>query len=174
MGNWNRLIVGHLRAAHLRRLTHGLVLAAIGLIVGVTSLTASAAESEQTQEPAPVVASVPRSPADVQLKVGKSATVDDGALKITLLAVTEDSRCPKDVLCVWSGRAVVVLHVELDGVDQGDAKATLMPGRQGPSDLDAAVGRYILGLTDLQPYPDRSHPEPTLEPVATIRVTVNP
>ena len=159
-----------------RGVTHALMLAAIGLVVGVSSLTASAAESEQpqVQDELPVAVVVPQTPAAVQLKVGETAALDNGNLKVTLLAVTEDSRCPKDVMCVWSGRAVVALHIELDGADGGEHKATLMPGRQGPSDLDAVAGRYRLALTDVQPYPDRSHPEPTLETVATLHVSTAP
>ncbi|MGE3268556.1 MAG: hypothetical protein AB7P40_07400 [Chloroflexota bacterium] len=158
------------RATSVRRVTHALLLAVIGLVVGLTSLTAAAEESNLVDGGAASI----QSPADVQLRVGEAVTLDNGALTVTLLAVTEDSRCPKDVMCVWSGRAVVLLHVVLDGADRGDVKATLMPGRQGPSDLDAVVDRYRLALTDVQPYPDRSHPEPTLETVATIHVSSAP
>ncbi|MCC7371527.1 MAG: hypothetical protein IT306_24115 [Chloroflexi bacterium] len=169
----NGLGVGRvrLRAWALRGVMHALVLAVVGLMIGLASLTASAAEQEQGLTVTPGLSPKLTTPADLMLRVGDSATLDDGALVVTLLAITEDSRCPKDVLCVWSGRAVVALHVELDGADRGDVAATLMPGRQGPSALDARVDRYTLELADVQPYPDRSHPEPTLQSSATIRVT---
>lgn len=173
-----------IRPSLVRGATHALMLVAIGLVAGLTSLTASAAEPEaaepeaaesaQGRDQLPVAVIVLQSPADVQLKVGESATLDRGALTVTLLAVTEDSRCPKDVLCVWSGQAVVALHVELDGLDRGEAKATLLPGRRDQPHLAATVDRYVLTLTDVQPYPDRSHPEPTLETVATLHVTTAP
>ena len=162
------------RPGHARAVTHALLLAVIGVVVGLTSLTAAAAEADPAPGAAPDGAVVRQVPADVQLRVGESATLDNGALQVTLVAVPEDSRCPKDVMCVWSGRAVVTLHIELDGVDRGQVKATLMPGRRSPSDLDAVVDRYVLALTDLQPYPDRSHPQPTLDTVATIRIAAAP
>jgi hypothetical protein len=92
---------------------------------------------------------------------------------VTLVQVEEDSRCPKDVLCVWMGRALVRLQATVDGQDKGQVTATLMPGSQKPqpSDLDAVVERYVLSLADLQPYPAASQPQPLDQRVATIRVT---
>ena len=47
------------------------------------------------------------------LQVGQSAVLDEPAVVITFTAVTHDSRCPVDVVCVWSGDGVVqlTLHV---------------------------------------------------------------
>jgi hypothetical protein len=181
MRRWNRLGARWARPSFARGVTHALVLVAVGLMVGVSSLTASASEVTATRDlvPAtrdlvPMVVEMPQSPADLTLKVGETVFVDDGALKVTLLAVTEDSRCPKDVMCVWAGQAIVALHIELDGADRGGRTAKLMPGRQGQPDLAATVDRYTLALVDLQPYPDRSHPEPTLETVATLHIATTP
>lgn len=166
------------RTAALRCTMHILILATIILVVGVMGLTATAAEIDEAVAPidAPVASTAVQSPADVQLQVGDAVALDGGALIVTLVAVTEDSRCPRDVVCVWSGRAVVALHVELDGADRGNLTATLMPGGRGPQagKLDAVVERYTLALTDLQPYPDRSHPEPTPETVATLHIVQTP
>ena len=76
-------------------------------------------------------------------------------------------------MCVWMGRAVVGLHVVLDGVDRGDVDVTLYPGPQtrGSPDLDATVDRYVISLADLQPYPVAGNPQPLDQRVATIRVT---
>ena len=183
MRHWNTKGAGWARPSFARGVTHALVLVAVGLMVGVSSLTVFAAEVTATRDLAPVTATqelvpegraIPKSPADLSLKVGETVFVDDGALKVTLLAITEDSRCPKDVMCVWAGQAIVALHIELDGADRGERTARLMPGREGQPDLAATVDRYTLALVDLQPYPDRSHPEPTLETVATLHVATTP
>jgi hypothetical protein len=141
------------------------------MLLATVALTPVAAGlTPQTAQAQAEAASIP---ADVQLHVGESATLDGGALQVTLVQVEEDSRCPKDVLCVWMGRALVRLQATVDGQDKGQVTATLMPGSQKPqpSDLDAVVERYVLSLADLQPYPAASQPQPLDQRVATIRVT---
>jgi hypothetical protein len=180
-------------AARARGVTHTLVLAMLVLAIGLAGLGPSAAtahvemseQAESTEQtsgteqsepvPAPPIVVQP-SPGDVQLRVGETATLEGGALLVSMVQVAEDSRCPMDVMCVWMGRAVVVLHVVLDGVDRGDVTVTLYPGPQGQHgqrspDLDATVGRYVIALADLQPYPVASQPQPLDQRVATIRVT---
>lgn len=43
-------------------------------------------------------------------------TVRIGNLTVRPLAVTEDSRCPSNVVCVWAGR--VVLRVRVSGIGE--------------------------------------------------------
>lgn len=50
------------------------------------------------------------------LAIGQSATFGaDNALRITFREVEEDSRCPVDVQCVWSGDAAVLFRIEYHG-----------------------------------------------------------
>lgn len=161
-------------AALARGTTHALILAALGLSLGFAGLTPSAATAES--EPAAEVGTPPpevqQVPGDVQLRVGETATLDGGALQVSMVQVSEDSRCPMNVMCVWMGRAVVGLHVVVDGVDRGDVHVTLYPGRQpqNMADADATVDRYVISLADLQPYPVAGQPRPLDQRVATIRV----
>jgi hypothetical protein len=156
-----------------RLMTHAAVLLVLGLAIGLTTVTASADARPDTPGPVSQTEQVnaPQAPADVELRVGETATLDGGALLVTLAEVTEDSRCPRNVMCVWSGRAVVTLHVVVDGTDHGDVPATMYPTpRNQPSpQLDATVDRYVLSLTGLQPYPDTSQTQP-VERVATVHV----
>jgi hypothetical protein len=112
-------------------------------------------------------------PADVELHVGDVATFDGGALQVALVQVEEDSRCPSNVMCVWQGRAVVRLHATVDGVDRGEVTASLDPGSQRSPDLDAVVDRYVISLTDLQPYPQTGQSQPIDQRVATMHVRVS-
>jgi hypothetical protein len=152
-----------------RCLGHAALLAVVGLAIGLAAFGPTLADA-QVQLPART--ETPQTPTDLQLHVGETATVDDGALLLTLVEVTEDSRCPKDVMCVWMGRAVVALHVVVDGVDRGDTDVTLMPARQpqGATDANATIDRYVITLADLQPYPAASQPQPLDQRVATLRV----
>lgn len=171
-------------AALARAATHTPILAALALTIGLagpgpSAVTAQETATEQTEPTAevgtpPIV--VQPSPGDVQLHVGETATLDGGALQLSMVQVAEDSRCPMDVMCVWMGRAVVGLHVVLDGVDRGDVNVTLYPGPQNQHnqrspDLDATIDRYVISLVDLQPYPVAGNPQPLDQRVATIRVT---
>jgi hypothetical protein len=47
-------------------------------------------------------------PVDVTLHIGDEVMVDS-ALRLSLLSVSNDSRCPVDVLCVWVGTAAIEL-----------------------------------------------------------------
>jgi hypothetical protein len=150
-----------------RGIAHATLLVAIGVMVTVAGL-APVDVAAQDDAPPPIDAGPV--PADAKLLVGETASLDGGAVTVTLDEVAEDSRCPKDVMCVWSGRALVELHVTIDGDDKGLVTASLMPGRPPSQELDATVERYVFSLTDLQPYPQASNPEPLDQRVATLHV----
>jgi hypothetical protein len=46
-----------------------------------------------------------------ELAVGESAELDAGALRVSFLGVTNDSRCPIDVVCIVAGDATVRLRL---------------------------------------------------------------
>lgn len=65
--------------------------------------------------------------------------------------VTEDSRCPKGVNCVWEGEAVAELVLGKMGTDT--LALTYRPGRE-----EAALGRasgYSFRLLEVNPYPEK-------------------
>lgn len=64
---------------------------------------------------------------DFDMKVGQTAVVKGENLKITLLNITEDSRCAQDVQCVWAGRVKMDLNVMKDGKNVGDFSIALEP-----------------------------------------------
>ena len=60
------------------------------------------------------------------LAVGDSGRL--GGLTITLLGISQDSRCPSDVTCVWEGDAVARLRAQGEGIDETfDLHLTLAP-----------------------------------------------
>jgi hypothetical protein len=163
------------RQPRSRRFAHALLLAIVALSIGAGALlpaVATARAQVPSAVPSPSAADGAALPADVQLRVGESATLDGGALQVTVVQVMEDSRCPMDVMCVWMGRAVVALHVVVDGVDRGEVTVTLYPSprNQPAPELDATVDRYVISLADLQPYPRAGQPQPLDQRVATIHI----
>lgn len=49
------------------------------------------------------------------LRMGETADVD-GRLRVTALAVTGDSRCPANAVCVWAGEAAVAIRLNGQGL----------------------------------------------------------
>jgi len=72
--------------------------------------------------------------------LGETIRISD--LVVTPRAVIEDSRCPRDVTCVWAGR--VVLRVD---VDQGSRPRTFDLG----SDRPIQIGDGLLTLAEVSP-----------------------
>lgn len=46
------------------------------------------------------------------IKVGQQVTIKDTKLKLTFVAVPEDSRCPTSVVCAWAGNGKVNLELK--------------------------------------------------------------
>jgi hypothetical protein len=142
-----------------------LLFAAIPLATATADEDAVApAAADQAEPPAPV--------ADLQVPYMQTASVDDGDLQLTLVAVDEDSRCPKEMLCVWQGRARIRLQATLNGADQGQIAmtTTVIQGR-GPSTADVAVGPYTLRLVGMTPYPSVNQKPTPDQYVALLRLT---
>jgi hypothetical protein len=98
------------------------------------------------------------------IRVGETAYIADTRLSIRVNGVPEDSRCPRDAVCVWAGNARVSLTMR-DGsnADGVDLNSTLDP---------RAVSRwgYTVQLVEVQPLPTAGQPIPAQEYV--IRLVV--
>ena len=46
------------------------------------------------------------------IKVGQQVTIKDTKLKLSFVAVPEDSRCPSSVVCAWAGNAKLNLEIQ--------------------------------------------------------------
>ena len=103
---------------------------------------------------------------------GSAAVLDGGKLTVVFEKVVEDSRCPADVMCAWSGQVVVTLLVETAGeavqtVNLGgftDYEGVLRPQRP---ELDTTpsvtVGGYTIELLAVTPYPAHNAAPPAPE-----------
>ena len=89
----------------------------------------------------------------VEVSIDLGDTVDGGSedLRIGFLDVTEDSRCPANAVCVWAGRANVLL-----GVVAGDTVPMFYEvqfGGGAEGDGTVTVGEYTIEIVALNPYP---------------------
>lgn len=86
------------------------------------------------------------------LKVGQKGIVSRENLKISFLKVSEDSRCPANVMCITAGQTAVVLNVVGKGQNLGEVVLAIKPG--APELAVKTIGdKYSLKLIDVQPYP---------------------
>lgn len=112
---------------------------------------------QATSVPQPTVAIASGPPQEAQMErpftlpIGHTAHLQESDLSITFLAVLEDSRCPAQVDCFWSGQARITLNIR-----QGQKEAasfelnTLYSAKQ---DTISYAG-YTIQLIELNPYPE--------------------
>lgn len=102
---------------------------------------------------------------DFTLDVGQGASVNDAELSVKFLRVTEDSRCPSTVQCVWAGNG----QVEIETRDGGETTKHLLNTMEGAKEV--IVGVYRIRLVSLDPAPVTPGPIPPENYRATLRVT---
>jgi hypothetical protein len=108
-----------------------------------------------------------------KLKVGQQAAIDSEKIAISFLNVTEDSRCPSDVVCIWQGQASIKISAEANGTDAGQFVLTI-GGNEKPS---ATFGKYYsVKMSGLEPYPvstNQTEPEDYVATLVVSKVAAN-
>lgn len=84
------------------------------------------------------------------IKVGQELKLEDADLQVKFVAVSQDSRCPANVNCIWAGQADVVLNVKHNNCTS--ALTLSLPKNTQASD-EGKVGGFRLRLVKLDPYP---------------------
>jgi hypothetical protein len=97
------------------------------------------------------------------LKIGKTAAIENAQLSFKFINVPEDSRCPTGALCIWAGNATVVIKV-FNALDT--LNTSLNP-------KSVQYGSYLITLIQLNPYPRIGVPRDTTQYVAQFVVTKN-
>lgn len=100
------------------------------------------------------------------LRPNQQKSVFAGHLKIKFVEVTDDSRCPTGVTCVWAGNAVVKLVIT--GYRAGSKTVEL--NTNGGVKGDQLEG-YAINLESVTPYPKANKPIKKTDYRATISVS---
>jgi hypothetical protein len=100
------------------------------------------------------------------LPLGKVATVSGNGARITFNRVTDDSRCPIDVVCVWAGDAKIELTVATNATSAETTVISVTP----PNNEVSAAGMRIR-LVSLAPASRQSEPSAKRAYVAQLVVT---
>ena len=82
-----------------------------------------------------------------ELQLGQESHLDEVAVKF--LKVTSDSRCPRQVTCIWAGEAKVLLGITVGGKYFEKEVVVSGAGAEFPLDKDFQMQVY-----DLRPYPE--------------------
>lgn len=91
---------------------------------------------------------------EFKLKAGRQVAVKGTKLWIRFVGVSNDSRCPKDVQCVWAGNAAVRLLVSAGRSRQN---LTLNTNKSPTLTTEAQFHDYNIKLIELSPYPRKGH-----------------
>ena len=90
---------------------------------------------------------------EFDLRIGQTASIDAAGFDITFTAVTEDSRCPQGVDCIWAGNAIVQVKISRDHADSRDLDLNT-----GIEPKERRYGEYRVSLVRLQPHPKKDIP----------------
>jgi hypothetical protein len=118
------------------------------------TLALAACVPSTTQTPVPSVTPAPRTVAldqEFALKIGEPIAIAGADLTLRFDAVLEDSRCPKDALCVQAGQARIAAQAQQAGKATATLELILNPAL---SANHATYEGYQVQLRKLDPYPE--------------------
>jgi len=104
-----------------------------------------------------------------QLKVNQTTSLESDNIKVKFLNVTEDSRCPSGVTCVWQGQVKIFVNILENNQDLGDFSLT---SRAGDKNLATQVfDGYSIQVVKVEPYPTSGKKISLLDYVATFVIS---
>lgn len=93
----------------------------------------------------------------IYLKEGENKFLKDYQMNVTFKGISEDSRCPKDVQCIWSGVAVAQLEVMATTSRPGILQISSIENKGRNYHKSADFNGYTISLADVNPYPESSN-----------------
>ena len=91
----------------------------------------------------------------IELKIGEQAAIKGSNLELTFVDLSEDSRCPSSVVCIWEGRAIVNLQLKINN----DLEEIELISRSGhPQIAEKSIGDWDIRLVNVSPYPETQTP----------------
>jgi hypothetical protein len=103
------------------------------------------------------------------VRVGQTVTISGEQLSLTFAKVTEDSRCPIGVVCIWEGNAQIAVTLSTPP----NAPETILLNTNPSFPTTGTYLDYTVTLVDLKPYPRSTGPIPESRYRATLLVTRN-
>lgn len=137
------------------------------LVLALMSCVAAgcASPSQQTGPGSPSSGVLVQSGKAFDLAVGGQANVEGAAITVRFTGVSQDSRCPSDVQCVWAGNAT--LKLTLTGPRDARSDVTLNTLTEPRA---VSFSGHRVSLIGLKPTPQSGTSIPPLSYVASFEV----
>ena len=100
------------------------------------------------------------------LQAGQSARVTRTPITVIFRSVSQDSRCPSDVTCVWAGDGAVKLGLQST---TSPSQETTLHTTLDPKTVDFSA--YRVRIVSLSPYPKSGSTIPAEKYVVTLHVS---
>ena len=101
----------------------------------------------------PTIEPLPTSPPNIptlgqpfEVRGGERVNLQDEKLWVKFIAVLEDSRCPRTVVCVWAGQVRLTLLVEMEN----GSSESIELGTLSPNDV-SSFNNYQIKLVAVSP-----------------------
>jgi len=103
---------------------------------------------------------------------GENKFLQEYQMNVTFKGISEDSRCPKDVTCVWAG--VAVAQIEVMGVATRPMTLNLasIDNKGKNYHQSTEFNGYTISLADVQPYPGSAEGTKALNGKYKIGITI--
>jgi hypothetical protein len=122
---------------------------AVRLLVLVSALALAGCDVSRTAAADPVEYDLGQT---FSMSGGDEAVIRGEHLRLRFTDVLEDSRCPSQVECVWTGQARIAVLVEQSERQPSTVEFNTNPA-PGQNAQTARVGPFTIALTALDPYP---------------------
>lgn len=86
-----------------------------------------------------------------QLKVNQTSSLESDNIKVKFLNVTEDSRCPAGVTCIWEGQVKIIVNIIKNDKSLGNFVLTSRAGQ--PDMAIQTFDEHSIQLVKVEPYP---------------------
>ncbi len=104
-------------------------------------------------------------PTQIKVKIGEEQRLKTAGLKIRFASVVEDSRCPKNVNCVWAGNGRVLIEIERRGKKSSSVELNTNLEPKAVTSYG-----YEIKLLQLDPYPVANETIPRNKYVALLTI----
>lgn len=103
---------------------------------------------------------------------GENKFLKEYQMNVTFKGISEDSRCPKDVNCVWAGVAVAQVEVMGTATRPMTLNLASIDNKGRNYNTSAEFNGYTISLIDVQPYPGAAEGTKALNGKYKIGITI--
>lgn len=108
----------------------------------------------------------------IYLNEGENKFQKEYQMNVTFKGISEDSRCPKDVNCIWAGVAVAQVEVMGTATRPMTLNLASLDNKGRNYHQSAEFNGYTISLADVQPYPGAEEGAKALNGKYKIGITI--